>query len=267
MRHGDRLAELSAHLDGELLPEEMAAVREHLAACAECTAEYETLRAVSDRVRSQIERPVLPATLRARIEEAARRSVGADDDQPPHRPALPAPGRGSWLTRIAAGLLIAAVSAGTSATLVRQRSARASVATEVMASHLRSLMPGHLTDVASNDTHNVKPWFNGRLDLSPDVPRLDSLGFPLVGGRLDYLGGRPVAVVVYMRRQHVINVFSWPVEHGREGGRSMVNEKGYHLIRWTSRDAEYWVASDVNPADLTRFVDLFTQNEAAPREP
>jgi anti-sigma factor RsiW len=266
MRHGDRLAELSAYLDGELLPDEMTAVRDHLGSCAECAAEFETLRTVSHRVRSEIERPVLPPTLRARVEDAARRSSAAEDDEPPRRPARPFAHRRSWITDLAAGLLIAAASAGVSATIAGRREPTVPIANEVMASHLRSLMPGHLTDVTSNDTHNVKPWFNGRLDLSPEVPRLDSLGFPLVGGRLDYIGDRSVAVVVYMRRQHVINVFSWPVANDEVRERSAADAKGYHLVRWTKGGAEYWAVSDVNTPDLTRFVDLFSGREGAESE-
>jgi anti-sigma factor RsiW len=262
MRHGDRLVELSAYLDGELLPEEMAEVREHLSSCAECVAELEMLQAVSRRVRSGIARPVMPATLRARVQDAARRTTPVADDER----LSPAARRLSWTMRIAAGFLIAAVSAGTSAMLVRRHAATAPVASDVIASHIRSLMPGHLTDVTSNDTHNVKPWFNGRLDLSPSVPRLDSLGFPLVGGRLDYVGGRPVAVVVYARRQHVINVFSWPAGDGASVGRAVIHTRGYHLVRWIDGGTEYWVVSDVNEADLSQFVDLFTRAESAARE-
>jgi anti-sigma factor RsiW len=98
------------------------------------------------------------------------------------------------------------------------------------------------------------------------VPRLDSLGFPLVGGRLDYVGGRPVAVVVYARRQHVINVFSWPAGDGGSAARAALDTRGYHLVRWIDGGMEYWAASDVNEADLSRFVDLFSRAEAAARE-
>lgn len=261
MRHGDRLVELSAYLDGELLPEEMAEIRDHLASCAECGAEYEALRMVSQRVHAELARPVMPATLRARVQEATRRAAAAADD----RPHTPGARRLSWTMRLAAGLIIAAVSAGASALLVR-RPAATPVANDVIASHIRSLMPGHLTDVTSNDTHNVKPWFNGRLDLSPSVPRLDSLGFPLVGGRLDYVGGRPVAVVVYARRQHVINVFSWPVETGEARAAAATDDKGYHLVQWMSHGTEYWAASDVNAADLAQFIELFTHADGAARE-
>jgi anti-sigma factor RsiW len=115
-------------------------------------------------------------------------------------------------------------------------------------------MPGHLTDVASTNQHNVKPWFNGRIDLSPVVPSLDSAGFPLIGGRLDYVDGRAVAAVVYARRQHMINVYSWP-----SGGQDLRPieagaEKGYHLMRWRRDGIEAWAVSDLNRAELAEFV-------------
>ena len=157
---------------------------------------------------------------------------------------------------VAAGLVIAIASSATTATLLRRSAAARSVANEVLASHLRSLMPGHLTDVASTDQHNVKPWFNGRVDLSPNVPRLDSAGFLLVGGRLDYVASRPVAVVVYRRRQHVINVYAWP--GGDDDNRSAtLSVQGYHFERWRAGGVETWVVSDLNAAELSEFVTLF----------
>ena len=118
-------------------------------------------------------------------------------------------------------------------------------------------MPGHLTDVASTNQHNVKPWFNGRIDLSPLVPSLDSIGFPLIGGRLDYLDGRAVAAVVYARRQHVINVYSWPVNAPDIAPVNRTTEKGYHLVEWRRDGLEAWAVSDLNRAELTEFVRAF----------
>jgi anti-sigma factor RsiW len=123
-------------------------------------------------------------------------------------------------------------------------------------------MPGHLVDVASTDQHNVKPWFNGRLDMSPAVPRLDSLGFPLVGGRLDYVTGRPVAVVVYGRRQHMINVFSWPTTDASSLAPMASTENGYHLVHWRTGGTDVWAVSDLNLAELQQFVAAFQRGEA-----
>jgi anti-sigma factor RsiW len=259
MKHDDRSDEISAYMDGELAPDAMAAMRDHLASCDDCRTELETLRGVAHRVKDGFERPRAPDVLRTRIHA----SMHGVSDAPVARPSRRVP----WATLIAAGLIIAVSSSVATLGVVRRGDSSARVADEVLASHVRSLMPGHLTDVTSNDSHNVKPWFNGRLDLSPAVPRLDSLGFPLVGGRLDYTHGRPVAAVVYLRRQHVINVFSWPSSQGGSSDREMRDANGYHLVHWRHDGTEYWVASDVSVADLNQFVTLFTRNESAPKEP
>jgi mycothiol system anti-sigma-R factor len=258
MKHEDRLDEISAYIDGELAPDDMTAMREHLASCEECAAEYEMLRGVSRRVKEGFERPRAPDALRTRIQGSMQRDAAAPTPRPRAMP---------WATLIAAGFIIAVASSAATLAVARGGDPSTHVADEVLASHIRSLMPGHLTDVTSNDSHNVKPWFNGRLDLSPAVPRLDSLGFPLVGGRLDYTNGRPVAAVVYQRRQHVINVFSWPVATNGSTRRETSDEKGYHLVHWRRDGMEYWVASDVSSADLSQFVDLFTRTDGASKEP
>jgi anti-sigma factor RsiW len=117
-------------------------------------------------------------------------------------------------------------------------------------------MPGHLTDVVSTNQHNVKPWFNGRVDMSPSVPSLDSAGFPLVGGRTDYVRGRAVPVVVYARRQHMINVYAWP-EPGSASKPHESTRNGYHFVTWRSDGVEYSAVSDLNTKELETFVASF----------
>jgi anti-sigma factor RsiW len=258
MRCDDYRDALGAYVDGELMPEEAESIREHRAACAPCAAEHDELVALSQRLKDGLERRRAPDVLRARIRSAI---VQPDAFEPAGQPR-----RLPWAGLIAAGLLVAAVSAGGSFAVARRGAARPSMTEQVLSSHIRSLMPGHLTDVGSNDSHNVKPWFNGRVDLSPAVPRLDSVGFPLVGGRLDYVGGRPVAAVVYMRRQHVINVFSWPVDDGARQRSAVSTEKGYHLVHWSDGGSDFWAASDLNQRELDQFVALFTRPEPAPKD-
>src|SRR5207237_222896 len=164
-----------------------------------------------------------------------------------------------WPRTIAAAAVVAVVSSALTLVATRQRPAENRIEAEVLASHIRSLMPGHLTDVASNDQHNVKPWFNGRVNMSPDVPRLDSLGYPLVGGRLDYIQGHNVAVVVYARRQHVINAFSWPATRAGDLQPQASSANGYHLIRTRHNGLEVWIVSDLNLAELENFARLLNQ--------
>jgi anti-sigma factor RsiW len=261
MKHEDQLVEISAYIDGELSPEEFQSMSDHLASCGDCAAQYQMLLTTSRRVKEGYDVPRMPEALRARVRESLR---NADH---PAETLHATPTRLPWLRLVAAAVIVATISSATTVAVARRTAPASSVASEVLASHIRSLMPGHLTDVQSNDTHNVKPWFNGRLDLSPNVPRLDSLGFPLVGGRLDYVGGRAIAAVVYARRQHVINVFSWPSREGTQAPRVVVSENGYHLMTWRTNGAEHWAASDVNVADLEQFVQLYTRSDDASKEP
>ena len=118
-------------------------------------------------------------------------------------------------------------------------------------------MPGHLTDVLSTEHHTVKPWFNGRVDVSPSVPNLDGAGFPLIGGRADYVRGRVVPVVVYARRQHMINVYAWPSTAAGGAPPNDLSRNGYHFVTWRSGGIEYWAVSDLNDAELHTFVATF----------
>jgi anti-sigma factor RsiW len=128
---------------------------------------------------------------------------------------------------------------------------------ELLASHVRSqMLPGHLVDFPSSNQHVVKPWFEGKLDFSPAVNDLTDQGFPLVGGRLDYLDNRQVAALVYKRRQHVINLFMWPATTSAEAAPKMVVRQGYNLVHWTESGMSYWAVSDLNEADLQMFVGL-----------
>jgi anti-sigma factor RsiW len=117
-------------------------------------------------------------------------------------------------------------------------------------------MASHLTDVASTDQHTVKPWFNGKLDFSPPVSDLSASGYPLIGGRLDYLRGRPVAALVYQHRKHLINVFAWPDEGAADSETPPRTQQGYHVIRERRGGMAYWIVSDLNSEELSAFAQL-----------
>lgn len=244
------LESVGPYVDGELSVDEAARVEEHLRSCAECAAAHRRLVDTSSQLRSALMRYEAPDVLKARIRASLAES---GQDVGPRRVPVAARVSGGWTRTIAAAAVVAVLSSGLTFAALRQGAPATDLRQEVLASHIRSLMPGHLTDVESNDQHNVKPWFNGRVDVSPDVPRLDSLGYPLVGGRVDYIDGRNVATVVYRRRQHVINVFWWPSSDDRALAPQVSSSHGYNVIHTRRNGEEVWLVSDLNLGELRDF--------------
>jgi len=240
------------YLDDELDMATSLKFRRHLQECPECAAELRRQEALRNALRTSDLSFRAPAGLEKRIRTAVRK---ADDGQASafegvrRKPAV-------WLA-LAASMVIAALLVwrfGT--TPMRNNDLTAEV---VLTDHVRSMMLDHLTDVISTDNHTVKPWFNGKLDFSPPVRDTASEGFPLVGGRLDYVN-RPVAALVYRRRQHIINVFVWPSSNEALGvSEKSRTRQGYNLIHWSRAGMEYWAASDLNLAELKQFVQLLQQ--------
>jgi anti-sigma factor RsiW len=163
----------------------------------------------------------------------------------------------------AAAVLVAA--SLTTGLLLAHSNAEERIVEQVIAGHVRSLQVAHATDVASSDRHTVKPWFLGKLDFSPQVPDLSSHDYVLSGGRLDYLVEHPVAALVYRRRDHLINVFTWAAADGHdERPVRSHHRQGFHVRSWQQAGLEYWVISDLNPQELDEFVRLFRESANAP---
>ena len=245
-------ARLGAYLDGELDASERAAVGAHLKTCAGCTAVLDRLRGVRTAVKNELAAYRAPDTLRMRVRDAVREA--APTVSTPRTPLW------TWLA-VAAAVVVTAIG---SWKVASDRAAATALADELLAAHVRSLLPGHLTDVPSSDQHTVKPWFNGKLDFSPPVPDEAADGYPLVGGRLDYVGDRLVAALVYARRLHRINVFVWPGPAEPLAGEATRAERnGYRFVRWAAGGMVFWAVSDLDQAELDAFVRLVARADSA----
>jgi anti-sigma factor RsiW len=130
------------------------------------------------------------------------------------------------------------------------------IVSQVVANHVRSLLAAQLVDVVSSDQHTVKPWFDGKIDFAPEVRDLSANGFPLVGGRLDYLDGKTIAALVYHRNKHPINLFITPAPTSRSTSTTTTNRRGYNVVAWTNNSMNYWAVSDLNQAELREFTEL-----------
>lgn len=235
---------IHGYLDGELDAVRAAEFERHLEQCPECVTALES----QESLRSSLQRAELyekaPAELRQKVLSSLRPAAGPIPFVAPRRRAAV----GQWLA-IAAVLLLLLYSGWRLFPGLGQKNDQTALAAQIVDAHLRSLEPGHLTDVISTDQHTVKPWFDGKLDFAPPVQDFAADGFPLTGGRLDVVGGRTVAALVYGRRKHFVNVFIWP-SNNPDAPPSSGAQQGYHWITWQKNGMAYWAVSDTAAADL-----------------
>ena len=233
---------LHALIDGELDAGHAREVEEHIAGCPHCTAQLAAYREMSKAIAGADLHYAAPPQLRRRIEASL--------------PQTRTPNRRSVLRGFAMGSAVSAIAATGLFAIVLRDDDEQRIMSEVVSAHLRSLQAGHLTDVISTDQHTVKPWFDGKLDFAPPVTDLANKGFPLVGGRLDYLDNRAVAALVYQRQKHFINVFIWPAESRPTKLPEIQTIQGYNLVFWSREGMYFCAVSDLNVAELREFVQL-----------
>jgi len=242
---------LGALIDGELDAANTALLEAHVTRCEGCREELERLQAVRGLVAAEGVRQRAPESLRRRIAALPEFAPSAANSN--RIPAWLAPGLGGAL---AASLLMVALIPPSTQSAVDQ---------QLISSHVRSLQPGHLTDVQTTNQHIVKPWFNGKIDFAPPVPELADQGFPLAGGRLDSIDGKTVAAIVYHRRRHTVNLFVWRAKS--EGARSSV-EDGFALAEWSDDGLRFAAVSDISSDELGQFESVFrSRSGLAPRRP
>lgn len=262
----DRVLLLHAYLDGELDPVHSLELEEHLKVCARCAQQMVAERNLKQAFRSNEIYQRAPEGLEQRIrgailgDDRSRTRQIAPIEMPtgavlPRRHLL-------WWAAAAVAIVLVSILATELVSGFLGRHQDGLVAQEIVASHIRSLQPGHLFDVQSTDQHTVKPWFDGKLDFAPPVRDFADQGYGLVGGRLDYIGNRNVAALVYQRRKHEINVFVWPessgdVMHVNREFQETLN--GYNLVEWRQGGMYLCAVSDLNSEELHQFVQLFKQ--------
>lgn len=235
MNCGEATLLIGAYADAELDAARSVEVEGHAAACANCARELEEIR----MLRAALREPGLYFTAPSRLR------AGLAAKPKPIRRVM-------TFVLLAAAVVAMIVTAGIFA--VRERN-EATVVAELEAGHVRSLMAEHLLDVKSSDQHTVKPWFTGKLDFSPEVVDFAGDGFPLAGGRLEYVGGRAVAALVYMRNRHVVNVYEWP----GTGPDWETSHDGFNFIAWSTGGMTYRAVSDLNRAELSALVRLMSR--------
>jgi anti-sigma factor RsiW len=238
---------LNGYVDNELDLVRHVEIEGHLRSCEACSQVHQAQMALRSVLKSEDLYFRAPARLERQVRMAARRS-----ERKPWPPRLLTR---EWIGAAAAAAAVVAVGLLVGPTLWRPLPTER-IAEDVVSAHVRSLQPGHLTDVVSSEQHTVKPWFAGRLDYSPAVVDLGGEGFPLVGGRLDYAAHRSVAALVYRRGAHLINLFVWPSGSTRDLAETADVRQGYNLLHWTRGRTDFWTISDLNATELRQFVRL-----------
>ena len=236
--------------DGELDAGHAREVEAHVAQCAGCAAELAAARDMKRALRTEPLRFAVPLSLRANIDRIV---------------PVPAPvtNRRALLKGFAFGGVASALAAASVGFVVLRESHDDRILGEAISAHLRSLQADHLTDVLSSNQHTVKPWFNGRIDLAPPVIDLTAQGFTLIGGRLDYIDGKPAAALVYRRRVHVINLFVAQGLGEASSTPQLTMMQGFNILRWNENGLNLLAVSDLNRDELEEFGAKFTAAASA----
>lgn len=239
---------LHALVDGELDANHSREVEAHVATCGNCATSLKALHAMRSAIIAADLKEPAAEQLRHRIEAALASPPAAGTGRRSLKPS-----RRTFFGGFAAGTaLSAAMAAGIVLTVFRNDEEQ-TIANEVVSAHIRSLQAGHLLDVETSDQHTVKPWFNGKLDVAPPVVDLTAQGFTLLGGRLDYIDGEPVASLVYQRRKHLINLFVAQRLGIAHGGANAATIQGYNVRRWSEGGLNFWAVSDLAGEELDEF--------------
>jgi anti-sigma factor RsiW len=237
-------------IDGALGPLRRIFVTRHLAHCADCSAQLEDLQGMQAAIRSNLPYHRAPPGLASRITASLPREEVPSPSRPWFRmPAFTFAGTG--LAGALAGVALTLLVAGSGGSAPGD-----AVVQSVIGSHIRSMMADHLTDVLTSDQHTVKPWLSARLDVSPSVRDLKDEGFPLIGGRLDYVDGHPAAAVVYRHAKHIINLFAWASPGKPDTGFHDESRQGFNIVTWRASGITYYAVSDVEADQLAAFAKL-----------
>jgi anti-sigma factor RsiW len=253
---------VQADVDGELPPAGAAGVEAHLQQCPECATLQAELISLSRRMRQEVTCYAVPDQLRSAVRARLVAMAPPEEGPATANDNTVNDHRVSWWPRLprlllgpampfSAGFALAACLA-----FVLIVPHADTLPNAVVSDHIRALQPGHLMDVVSTDQHTVKPWFDGRLDFAPPVKDFKAQGFPLVGGRLDYLDDKNVAALIYRRRQHLIDLYVWPESGHLDHGAIYGSRSGYNFLRWSQDGMAFWAVSDLAPDQLAEFVTL-----------
>lgn len=239
---------IALYADGEMDAAQSLELERHVHDCPACAKELRNLQSLKKAVRQEAVYFPAPAALRSNLLAELRADVGA----PPARSFWSL----NWLTTAMSGLATVCLALLVLVSVTRP-SAQDELSQELVSSHIRSLMASHVMDVVSTDQHTVKPWFDGKLDFAPPVKDLAAQGFPLIGGRLDYIHDRAVAALIFQRHKHVINLFIWPGTARDASPATMTPRQGYNLVHWSQANMTCWAVSDLNTMELLEFAGDF----------